>query len=63
MLFAIGRNASTSGLNLANAGVNVESNGKLRVDAQEKTNVDNIYAVGDVLFGNLELTPVAIKAG
>jgi len=25
--------------------------------------VENIYAVGDVLYGQLELTPVAIKAG
>ena len=29
----------------------------------EKTNVDNIYAVGDILYGKLELTPVAIEAG
>jgi len=25
--------------------------------------VDNIYAIGDVLYGQLELTPVAIRAG
>jgi len=25
--------------------------------------VPNIYAVGDVLYGQLELTPVAIRAG
>lgn len=25
--------------------------------------MENIFAVGDVLYGNLELTPVAIKAG
>ena len=25
--------------------------------------MDNIYAVGDVLYGRLELTPVAIKTG
>jgi len=25
--------------------------------------VPNIYAIGDVLYGQLELTPVAIKAG
>ena len=63
VLFAMGRYAVTEGLNLANAGVVAESNGKFRVNEQEQTNVENIYAVGDVLFGRLELTPVAIKTG
>ena len=63
VLFAIGRYAVTQGLNLANAGVEAESNGKLRVNEQEQTNVPNIYAVGDVLYGRMELTPVAIRAG
>ena len=63
VLFAIGRYAVTEGLNLANAGVVAESNGKFRVNEQEQTNVENIYAVGDVLYGRLELTPVAIKTG
>ena len=35
VLFAIGRYAVTHGLNLANAGVVAESNGKLRVNEQE----------------------------
>lgn len=63
VLFAIGRYAVTAGLNLANAGVHAESNGKFRVNSYEQTNVPNIYAIGDVLYGRLELTPVAIKAG
>ena len=29
----------------------------------EKTNIPHIYAVGDILEGNLELTPIAIQAG
>lgn len=29
----------------------------------EETPVPNIYAIGDVIYGKLELTPVAIKAG
>ena len=32
-------------------------------DDDEKTNVDNIYALGDVIEGRPELTPVAIQAG
>ena len=35
VLFAIGRYAVTEGLNLANAGVVAESNGKFRVNEQE----------------------------
>jgi len=35
----------------------------LIVDEYEQTEVPNIYAIGDVLHGKLELTPVAIKAG
>lgn len=63
VLFAIGRYAVTAGLKLENAGVVAEKNGKFRVNEFEQTNVENIYAVGDVLYGQLELTPVAIKAG
>lgn len=63
MLFAIGRYAVTAGLNLSNAGVVVESNGKFKVTDDERTNVSHIYAIGDVQYGKLELTPTAIQAG
>ena len=38
-------------------------NQKVIVDDKEQTNVPNIYALGDILDGRLELTPVAIEAG
>lgn len=63
VLFAIGRYAVTQGLKLENAGLTCEKNGKFVVNEQEQTNVPNIYAIGDVIYGQLELTPVAIKAG
>ena len=63
VLFAIGRTACTDGLNLAAAGIKAESNGKIKVDDVEATTVPNIFAIGDVIYGKLELTPVAIKAG
>jgi len=63
VLFAIGRYAVTGTIGLDNAGVKAEKNGKFIVNEKEQTNVDNIYAIGDVLHGKLELTPVAIKAG
>ncbi|CAG2105463.1 unnamed protein product [Medioppia subpectinata] len=62
VLFAIGRDPCTDTIGLENAGVLKEKNGKLAT-ISEKTNVDNIYAVGDILYGKLELTPVAIEAG
>mmetsp|Transcript_5840 Transcript_5840/g.9362 ORF Transcript_5840/g.9362 Transcript_5840/m.9362 type:complete len:425 (-) Transcript_5840:282-1556(-) len=63
VLFAIGRYAVTEGIKLENAGVIAEKNGKIKANNDESTNVPGIYAIGDVLYGNLELTPVAIKAG
>lgn len=63
VLLAIGRYAFTDGLNLEAAGLKPESNGKFKVNKFEQTNVNHIYAIGDVIYGILELTPVAIKAG
>lgn len=37
--------------------------GKIPVTDEEQTSVPYIYAIGDVLEGKLELTPVAIQAG
>jgi thioredoxin reductase (NADPH) len=37
--------------------------GKVPVNEGEQTNVENIYAIGDICEGKLELTPVAIEAG
>lgn len=59
---ATGRGADTAKLNLAAAGVVAERDGKLRC-VGEQTNVPHIYAIGDVLAGRPELTPVAIAAG
>ena len=33
------------------------------VDDQEQTDIPNIYAIGDIIEGKAELTPVAIQAG
>lgn len=63
VLFAIGRYALTEGINLQNVGIKPESNWKIKAKEDESTNIDNIYVIGDVIYGKLELTPVAIKAG
>jgi glutathione reductase (NADPH) len=62
IMFAIGRNAYTGGLGLENAGVELRSNGSIKVDEYSRTNIDNIYAVGDVT-DRVALTPVAIREG
>lgn len=51
MLFAIGRYALTKNINLDATGVIAQSNGKLKVNDVEETNIPNIYAIGDVIYG------------
>jgi glutathione reductase (NADPH) len=62
VLFATGREPYTEGLGLENAGVKLADNGAVVVDAYSKTNVDSIWAVGDVT-DRINLTPVAIREG
>lgn len=62
VLFAVGRYALVEDLKLENAGVKITEE-KIDVDSTSRTNVENIYAVGDVLHKKPELTPVAINAG
>ncbi|ALC44269.1 Trxr-2 [Drosophila busckii] len=62
VLWAIGRKGLIDDLNLAAAGVQTR-NDKIIVDGTEATSVPHIYAVGDIIYGRPELTPVAILAG
>ena len=62
LLWAIGRAPRSQDLALAAAGVAAGENGQVHTDAFQNTNVDGIYAVGDIT-GHDELTPVAIAAG
>ncbi|XP_018900294.1 thioredoxin reductase 1, mitochondrial isoform X2 [Bemisia tabaci] len=62
VLIATGRRALTDELLLPNAGIKVEENAKINAN-KETTNVPHIFAVGDVLHGRPELTPVAVQAG
>jgi dihydrolipoamide dehydrogenase len=51
VLVSIGRKPFTEGLNAAAAGVKINDKGQVEVDEHLKTNVDNIYAIGDVVKG------------
>jgi len=61
VLFATGRAPSTRGLGLEAAGVALDDNGAIVVDAFQDTSVPGISAVGDVTAQAM-LTPVAIAA-
>ncbi len=62
VLMATGRSPLVEPLNLDGAGVEQKDNGYIIVNEYSETNVDGIFAVGDVC-GNVELTPMAIAAG
>ncbi|HUB65176.1 MAG TPA: glutathione-disulfide reductase [Methylocella sp.] len=62
VMIATGRLPNTKGLGLEQAGVALDGFGAVKVDAFSKSNVESIYAVGDVT-NRLALTPVAIREG
>ncbi len=51
VLVATGRKPYTSGLGLAEAGVVLDSRGRVEVDGHWQTSVTGIYAIGDVIKG------------
>jgi glutathione reductase (NADPH) len=62
MLFALGRKPNTENMGLAEAGVALGDNGQIKVDADNRSSVPSIFAVGDVT-DRVQLTPVAIREG
>nr|P13110.1 RecName: Full=Trypanothione reductase; Short=TR; AltName: Full=N(1),N(8)-bis(glutathionyl)spermidine reductase [Trypanosoma congolense]AAA30258.1 trypanothione reductase [Trypanosoma congolense] len=62
VMMAIGRLPRTGYLQLQTVGVNLTDKGAIQVDEFSRTNVPNIYAIGDVT-GRIMLTPVAINEG
>jgi len=62
VMFAIGRRPATDGLGLESAGVALDDAGAVKVDADNRSTCDSIYAVGDVT-NRVQLTPVAIREG
>jgi glutathione reductase (NADPH) len=62
VMFATGRVPNTEGLGLQAVGVETGDRGEIKVDADSRTNIPSIYAVGDVT-NRVQLTPVAIKEG
>jgi dihydrolipoamide dehydrogenase len=52
-LVSIGRRPAMRGIDAAALGLAVGSRGEILVDAQMRTNVPNVYAIGDVVGGKL----------
>ena len=51
VLVAVGRRAHTEGLGLDAAGVETDERGRVKTNGHYATNVDGIYAIGDVIAG------------
>ena len=62
VFFAVGRAPNTRGLCLERAGVAVNDQGSVIVDAENATSQTHVFAIGDV-SNRLNLTPVAIAEG
>ena len=59
ILLATGRRPNTEGLNLDAAGIKTNSRGAIEVDNHLRTNIDNIWAMGDV-HGGLQFTYLSL---
>jgi NAD(P) transhydrogenase len=62
LLFAVGRQGDVDELNLAAAGVEADSRGRIKVDADYRTTQPHIFAVGDVI-GFPSLASVSMEQG
>lgn len=62
LVWAIGRSPNTASLDAHKAGVELDEWGFVPTDKFQQTNIENIFAIGDVT-GRDALTPVAIAAG
>jgi len=63
LLVAVGRKPNTAALDLDRAGVKVDERGTIPVDAQGRTNVPSIFAIGDLVTGSIQLAHAATQQG
>jgi NAD(P) transhydrogenase len=62
LLYAVGRQGNTDGLNLTAAGLEADDRGRIEVDAEYRTKQPHIFAVGDVI-GFPQLASVSMEQG
>ena len=51
VLISVGRKPNTNGLNIEKIGVELDAKQRIKTDKNFKTNLNNIYAIGDVITG------------
>ncbi len=51
LIVAVGRIPNTAGLGAKNVGLQMDDHGRIKVDSHCRTNLPNVYAVGDVVRG------------
>ena len=51
VLISVGRKPNTSGLNLEKIGIKLDDKKRVKTNKNFKTNLDNVYAIGDVIDG------------
>jgi dihydrolipoamide dehydrogenase len=62
VLISVGRRPNSTGIGLEEIGVTIDERGFIKADSHLRTNIPNIYAVGDV-NGGLQLAHVASDEG
>ena len=62
ILVSVGRKPNSSDIGIEEAGISTDEKGFIKVDSHLRTNISNIYAVGDVI-GGLQLAHVASEEG
>src|SRR5699024_6024721 len=58
VLVTVGRRPNTEEIGLEQVGIELDERGLVKIDKQCRTNIDNIYAIGDIVEG----PPLAHKA-
>jgi len=58
VLVTVGRKPNTTDIGLEQVGIEIDDRGLIKIDRQCRTNIDNIYAIGDIVEG----LPLAHKA-
>jgi dihydrolipoamide dehydrogenase len=62
VLISVGRKPNSANIGLEEAGIVTDENGFIKVDNKLRTNINNIYAVGDII-GGLQLAHLASEEG
>lgn len=63
VLFAVGRYPDVGNMGVDTLGIQLDATKKIVTTKKWETSISNIFAIGDVMAGSRELTPIAIKEG